>query len=93
MKHGPRTSYFMGSRETPHVEPDGTWLEPESSCYPAGGMTRRARVHTLAGLRIVQCGIPDTYFSIPARLKVGKTTLRGFISSGDHGLHFTAYTD
>lgn len=91
--NGPRVSRFMGMVEHARIEPDGTWLEPEAFCYPHGGMTRRARVHTFAGLRVVVCGIPDTFFSIPARMRVCGKTLRGFISSGDYGLHFNAYTE
>ncbi len=46
----------------------GTWLEPEELCYPSGGRHRRA-LALVAGtetLRVVRCGIPDTYFTIPA---------------------------
>ena len=58
-----------------------TWVEPEDLAYPRGGFTRRALVRIRANpnqpnklkdlvglLRIVHCSIPDTYFSIPARL-------------------------
>ena len=45
-----------------------TWLEPEELCYPNGGMNRRCRCRWPDGkLRIVRCGIHDTFFSIPVR--------------------------
>lgn len=45
----------------------GTWLEDESFCYPHGGKTRRARVVCVSDgkLRVVKCGLPDTFFSVP----------------------------
>ena len=65
-----------------------TWLEPEELCYPHGGMTRRAKAICEDGkLRVVKCGIPDTFFSIPAKLGAAK----GFVSSEESGFHFTAY--
>ena len=68
-----------------------TWLEPEELCYPRGAITRRAKI--LAWIdskkdfeyRIVRCGLPDTFFSIPAKL--GR--IRGFISSGEGEFEFT----
>ncbi len=46
-----------------------TWLEPEELCYPkGGGMTRRCLARHADGLlKVVKCGIPDTYFTIPTR--------------------------
>lgn len=61
-------------KETQHVRPrdaeayaNGTWIEPEERSYPGGGMHRRARVMFNGKLRMARAGIPDTYFSIPAR--------------------------
>ena len=63
-----------------------TWLEPEDLCY-SGGFTRRAFVKVcpnehnplhelpIGSLRIVHCGIPDTYFSISARMLYHGTRL------------------
>ena len=50
------------------IQAGDTWLEPEELCYPNGGMTRRCRARNVmtGKLRTVRCGIPDTYFSIPA---------------------------
>lgn len=90
----PRVSRFMGQTETAHVCPDGSWLEPESLCYPAGGMTRRAYALCEDNeYRLVTCGVPDTYFSIPGRVRVGGKSVRGFVSGGgsDRGYTFTAY--
>lgn len=90
----PRTSHYMGTSESPsHI--GETWLEPESLTYPSGGFYRRARVAMPDGsLRIVTCAIPDTFFSIPARLKDKGKTVRGFITSDeDKGFAFTADKD
>ena len=46
---------------------NGTWIDPEEYAYPNGGMHRRARVMFNGKLRMARAGIPDTYFSIPAR--------------------------
>lgn len=64
----PRTSHYMGMTEGPHYSPSKkTWIEAESMCYPSGGMCRRARAFFPDGrTRVGRCGIPDTYFSIPA---------------------------
>lgn len=84
----------------------GTWIEPEEYCYPNGGFHRRARVvvrqnpHNPISLpygeyRIVRAGIPDTFFSIPARLRIKGKTVKGFLShdSSDGELMFTPEAD
>lgn len=77
----PRVSNFYGMKSTAHVNPNGTWLEPEELCYPNGGMTRKAYVVCPDGvIRIVKCGISDTWFSIPARLCVKGQTITGFVT-------------
>lgn len=59
-------SPFWGATR-PSIHGD-TWLESESFCYPHGGMTRRARVRFPDGkLRVVRCGIANTWFSVPVR--------------------------
>lgn len=82
-----------------------TWLEPESYTYPSGGFTRRARViirrneHNplldlpYGELRIVRASIPDTYFSIPARLRYRGRTIKGFISVDTNLNRFTFTPD
>lgn len=76
----PRVSCFMGRRECAQRKGD-TWLEPESLCYPSGGMLRRARARCGDGkMRVVRCGIPDTFFSIPAAGKIRGEYVRGFVS-------------
>lgn len=60
----------------------GTWLQAEELAYDVSltNSPRRARVRCPDGrLRVVTCGIPDTYFSIPARAKVNGTTVGGFV--------------
>jgi hypothetical protein len=58
----------MGCGDKPTLMEQDTWIEPESLCYPGGGMHRRARALCPDGkLRVVVCGLPDTFFSIPAK--------------------------
>lgn len=60
-----------------------TWLEAEEFAYPNGGFTRRARVRMPDGrLRVVRCSLPDTFFSIPA--KVDKRT--GFLMTDEENV-------
>lgn len=91
----PRVANFYGMRSEAHIEENGTWLEPEELCYPHGGMTRKAYALFPDGVkRIVTCGIPDTYFSIPAKpVKVGDIKLRGYIGSDENGIKFVPYTN
>ena len=74
---------------TQHLGP--TWLEGEALTYPSGGFKRRARVvlrrnpHNpielrYGSLRIVHASIPDTFSSIPARLRVAGQTIIGYVS-------------
>ena len=72
----------------------GTWLEPEEFTYPSGGFLRRARVRVVRNphapsalpaevygeLRTVKASIPDTFFSVPARLRCRGRTVKGFVS-------------
>ena len=90
----PRTSIFYGMRTEAHVNPNGTWLEPEELCYPHGGMTRKAYALFPDGeKRLVTCGIPDTYFSIPATpVKVNGSMMRGCIGSDENGIKFVPFT-
>jgi hypothetical protein len=82
---------FRQHARTPWPDKE-TWLEPEAYCYPSGGFLRRAYVvlrkneHNPIELpygekRVVLASIPDTAFSIPARLKFKGKTIKGFISS------------
>jgi hypothetical protein len=102
--NGPREANFYGMRESTEVNSDGTWLEPEALAYPNGGFTRRAKVFLRQNecnpielpygeLRIVRCSIPDTYFSIPARLRYRGRTVKGYISQIDDKLTFTPDAD
>ena len=88
----PRPCRYYGTIVEGQVYSDGTWLEDEALCYPAGGMTRRAYALFSDGhRRVARCGIPDTFFTIPARAKVKGKTINGFLSSDDNGvLKFTA---
>ena len=67
-----------------------TWIEPEERCYPHGGFHRKARCLWQGRHYLVRAGLPDTFFSIPARLRCQGQTRRGFLSLADDGpLHFT----
>lgn len=48
-----------------------TWIDPEELAYPTGsvhGSRRRGLVRFADGkLRMVRLGVPDTFFSIPAK--------------------------
>ena len=89
----PRRSSFAGMVTDAVIHPDGTWLEPEELCYPSGGMLRRAYATCEDGVkRVCVCGIPDTFFSIPARVRVKGGSARGYLSMSDTGgIKFTAY--
>lgn len=77
----PRTGNYLGMPIVNQLFGDGTWIEGEEFCYPNRGMTRRAYVKFPNGKkRIVKCGIPGTYFSIPAS--------KGFITISEDGLIF-----
>jgi len=86
----PRAANFYGMKTTAHVNDNGTWLEPEELCYPHGRMTRKAFAVCPDGIkRIAVCGLPDTYFSIPARIRVKGKSIVGYVTgSDDNGLEF-----
>ena len=80
------------ARSSPGTTPfaHDTWIDPEERCYPHGGFHRRARCLWRGGHRLVRAGLPDTFFTIPARLRHRGQTVRGFLSVGEDGaLHFT----
>jgi hypothetical protein len=63
----PRSANYYGMRSEPTIGAQGTWLEPEEITYPSGAMIRRCRALCEDGkLRVIRCGIPDTFFSIRA---------------------------
>ncbi len=91
----PRNSSYFGMRSAATVCSNGTWIEPEELCYPNGGMTRKAYALFPDGVkRVVICGIPDTYFSIPAKpVKVNGVAVRGYIGSDENGIKFVPFTN
>ncbi len=61
-----------------------TYLAPESDAYPHGGQTRKCRAFYPDGkVRTVYCGIPDTYFSIPARGRIRGKYVSGYLTIQD----------
>lgn len=79
---------------------DGTWIESESITYPSGGFHRNARVFLSLNehapielpygeLAVVRCSIPDTAFTIPARLKHKDELILGYVSTINERLSFT----
>jgi len=86
-------SIYSPGKERPSVL-HGTWLEAECFAYPGDSFTRRAYVELHAnphnaielpyGRRyVVACKCPDTFFSIPARLRFRGRTIAGFVSIAD----------
>lgn len=76
---------------------NGTWMDPEELAYDLKleRSRRRAKVMCTDGkLRTATVGIPDTYFTVPARVsyhypKTGRhTTVTGFIMVQDDTFHF-----
>jgi hypothetical protein len=68
---------------------DGTWLEPEQMCW-FGGRERRGYARCPNGkLQLVIAGLPDTFFSIPARARIRGKLVKGFLTIEDTGLVFT----
>lgn len=65
----------------------GTSLDAEEPCYPSGALRdsrRRARVLCSDGrVRTATVGIPDTFFSIPARVKIKGKTVTGYVTAVD----------
>jgi hypothetical protein len=81
-----------GARETRYQIHGKTWLEAECLAYPNGGFTRRAYVeivrnrHNAVALpygqfRIVRVSIPDTFSTIPARVRYQGKTIAGYVST------------
>lgn len=77
-----------------------TWIDPEEYAYPRGGFTRRGRARLQANphnpialpygeIRAIRLSIPDTYFTIPARLRFKGQTVRGYVSSSEGVFTFT----
>ncbi len=78
--------YFGRASPNVHSSTGETWIEAEEACYPSGRMLRRARVLFPDGKRrIVQAGIPDTFFSIPAHGKFKGKYIAGYITIDDDG--------
>ena len=67
---------------------DNTWMEPEEYCYPNGGFKRRARVRFNGKFYIAKVSIPDTYFSVPAKIRIKGKTIKGYVFN-NQGLHFS----
>jgi hypothetical protein len=69
---------------------DNTWIDPEELCYPSGSMYagRKACAYDSVDKtnRIVKIGIPDTYFSIPGRVKIKGKTIKIWISIDDDAI-------
>jgi hypothetical protein len=88
----PRTtkiSLYSPGNEPAQLFQDGSWLEAECFAYPEGEhFSRRAYVNFGDQFRVVECGVPDTYFSIPARVRIKGARLKGFITVSDGKLVF-----
>ena len=70
-----------------------TWIDDEELAYPAGSLAQSRR-HFAARcpdgkVRRGICGIPDTFFCIPARMKANGKTISGYLSIDDSVVVFT----
>jgi len=65
-------------------EHNGTWIEPEKMAYPRGGQTRKFSAYLEeTSYRVSgKAGIPDTWFSIPANVRVKGAYVAGFLTLG-----------
>lgn len=81
-----------------------TSLQPEEYAYPNGSLTRQGRavlrqnphnpiVLPYGEVRAVRAGIPDTFFSIPARLRYRGRTIAGFLTCTEGTWEFTPEAD
>jgi hypothetical protein len=77
---------------------DTTWLDPEEAAYPHGGFTRRGRAliarneHAPLDLpygqvRAIRASIPDTWWTIPARMRYRGERVRGFLTLDEDGAY------
>lgn len=80
----PRCIQHDGSLREAHYLGE-TWLEAEAAAYPNGGFGRRAYVRLDGKLMIVWCSIPDTFFTIPARVTINGQRVSGYITTTDSG--------
>lgn len=89
----PRTGKYLGMPIGGSKCHNGTWIEDEEWAYPKGGFTRRAMARCEDGkIRLCVCSIPDTAFSIPARCRINKKIVRGFLTMGDE-VQFIQYKE
>jgi hypothetical protein len=88
----PRKCYFYGTCMECHINNDGTWIEDESFAYPNDTFTRRAYVNCNGVKRVVLCKCADTFFSIPARARINRRYVKGFISGSDNLTMYARFT-
>lgn len=85
-----------------------TWLDPEEYAYPRGGFTRRGRARVTRNrhnpivlpygeIRAVRVSIPESFSTIPARLRYRGKTVKGYVThlhdSPDGELSFVPEAD
>lgn len=89
----PRVGFFYG-QQVLHVHVGDTWIEGEEMTYPSGAQIRRAYARCEDGrLRVITCGIADTFFSIPGHTRINSVYTRGYVGSDESGFFFHAYKD
>jgi hypothetical protein len=87
----PRTASTFYGPALPLRAEAGTWLESETLAYPSGGFHRRAFAIIMrnphnpislpyGAVRLVRASVPDTHYSVPARLRYRGRTVRGYLS-------------
>lgn len=61
-----------------------TWIYAEELAYPAGSIRQSRRFGLVrcpdGKLRLCKLGIPDTFYTIPARMSIRGKTVAGFVS-------------
>lgn len=68
-----------------------TYLAPEQDAYPNGAKRRKCKALLDGKLITCWCGIPDTYFSIPAFYRKDNKRIRGWLSIDNNVLIFNEY--
>ncbi len=80
------TSFAYGT----FPRPLGTSMDPEEYAYPAGSLRQSRRFGRVlcsdGTVRRVKLGVADTFFTIPAVLKIKDKTVHGAVSSLPHSV-------
>ena len=71
----------------PYSYPMGTGIDPEEYAYGSVNYRRaRAYVPLLGKVRSVEIGLPDTWFSIPGRIRINGKWRKGWLAFADQSM-------